>query len=336
MKKVLFLGLMMVFGGPPAPSPAQTPVARIYHSMMETDDGRIIMLAGVSKRGWAMDLHDTWAYDFESNRWNELGEFEAGEFFGAYSSAYDRQSGRIILFNREGQTWALDPSSGAVERRNPEEAPSPRCGQGMVYDSGSDRVVLFGGFLCTSVSDPVYGDTWSYDYESDSWTEHSPAVAPSPRMYPGMVYHAGADRVITWGGRVEDSEVWAFDLEAEEWAPVPTTGGPEGIRSYHTLAYDPGTEGIIAFGGMHLDTWIGLGGAMLNETWFFDLASGNWTLLETTNTPPARSTHAMAVHGPTGSLVIFGGELETPYSGILSDEVWAFDPATLRWSRRVP
>jgi hypothetical protein len=184
-----------------------------------------------------MDLYDVWAYDLESNDWTQVGEVEAGEVFGAYGSAYDRQSRRVIFLNREGQTWALDPTDGTWERRSPTDGPSSRCGQGMVYDSGSDRVVLFGGFGCTSVSDPVFDDTWSYDYESDTWKKHDLAVKPPPRMYHAMAYHETADRVVVWGGRVEDSQVWVFVLEGEEWAAVEAEDGPEGIRSYHTMPW---------------------------------------------------------------------------------------------------
>ncbi len=334
MKGIPVIGFLLALRGFFFPAVAQTPAARIYHSMVETEDGRIIVVAGNSKHGWSMDLYDVWAYELESNEWTEIGQVEAGEVFGAYGAAYDRQAKRVIFLNREGETWALDPTDGTWEHRDPPEGPSSRCGQGMAYDAGSDRVVLFGGFGCTSVSDPVFDDTWSYDYESDTWTRHEPEAAPPARMYHAMAYHEGADRVIVWGGRVEDSKVWAFDLEGETWTAVEAAGGPEGIRSYHTMAYMPASESVIVFGGLNLDTWSSASGTMLNETWSLDLIGREWTRLETVNTPPVRSHHAMATHSPTASLVVFGGELEEAYSDLICDEVWMFEPATLRWSRR--
>ena len=278
-----------------------------------------------------MDREDAWVYDLGANSWARLGSNEPKEIFAA---AYDRQSRRIIAFNLPGETWALDPANGSWEQRTPSQAPSTRCGERMVYDSNSDRVILFGGFGCTSVSDPMFNDTWSYDYESDTWTRHEPADAPPPRCYHDMVYHPPTDQVVLWGGRVEDSRVWFFSLEDETWTDVEVSAGPEGIRSYHTMASEPKTGLILVFGGLVVDEPMGIGGKLLNEMWSFDINGQKWTLVETENTPTIRSHHAMATHSPTGQLVVFGGELEAPYSDTVSDEVWIFDPVTLRWDKR--
>lgn len=311
------------------PAFAQTPAARIYHSMVGTEDGAIYVFAGTSKHGWTMDLLDVWAYDLDSNRWTSLGALEPGEVFGA---AYDRQSRRVVAFNLKGETWAFDPDLRRWEQRHPRLAPSGRCGQGMAYDARSDRVILFGGFKCTGVSDPMLSDTWSYHYDSDTWTLLEPAVAPPARIYPQMVYHDAAQRVVLWGGRVNDSRIWTFDGEQNRWTALHTAGVPEGIRSYHTLAYDPKSQKIVVFGGLVLDGPLSFGGRMVNETWSLDLALARWTLVET-EAPPARSHHTMVTHGPSGLIIVFGGELKAPYSNVVTNEVWVFNPTASTWSR---
>lgn len=333
MKVFPVLTLLLLLGGFLSPMQGQRPDARIYHTMVEADEGRIFLMGGTSKHGWTMDREDAWIYDLVANSWTPLGPNDPKEIFAA---AYDRQSRRIIAFNLQGETWALDPADGSWEQRTPGKAPSTRCGERMVYDAGSDRVILFGGFGCTSVSDPMFNDTWSYDYESDTWTLHETVNAPPPRCYHDMVYHSPTDQVVLWGGRVEDPRVWVFDLEDERWTDIEVVGGPEGIRSYHTMASKPQTGTILVFGGLVVDEPMGISGVMLNELWSFDIDDRAWTRIETENTPPVRSHHAMAPHSPTGHLVVFGGELEAPYSDTVSDEVWIFDPVTLRWDRRGP
>ena len=172
-------------------------------------------------------------FDVVNRSWERVGDFEPGDVIGA---AYDASSNRVITLNFEGETWAFDPSERNWERRNPADGPSGRCGHGMVYDSQSDRTILFGGFGCTSVDDPMLNDTWSYSYNSDSWTQHANESAPPPRMYHSMVYHGDTDRTVVWGGRVEDSRVWTYDLEANIWVSLEHKLFPEGIRSYQSVA----------------------------------------------------------------------------------------------------
>ncbi|MGD2123090.1 MAG: kelch repeat-containing protein [Gemmatimonadota bacterium] len=331
MKDLLALSLFLFLGGLVSPLQGQKPDARIYHTMVEADQGRIVLMGGTSKHGWTMDRDDSWVYDLRADSWAPLGPNEPKEIFAA---AYDRQSRRIIAFNLQGETWALDPIDGSWEQRTPSQAPSTRCGERMVYDADSDRVILFGGFGCTSASDPMFNDTWSYDYESDSWTLHETAKAPPPRCYHDMVYHSPTDQVVLWGGRVEDSRVWVFDLEDESWTDIEISGGPEGIRSYYTMASVPQTGSILVFGGLVVDEPMGMSGRMLNEMWYLNLNDRIWNRIETEDTPTIRSHHAMATHSPTGQLVVFGGELEAPYSDNVSDELWIYDPVTHRWKRR--
>ena len=69
----------------------------------------------------------------------------------------------------------------------------------MVYDTKAGKVILFGGFKCTSMADPLLNDTWSYDYQSDTWKEMSPETNPPARIYHGMVYEPEAGMTLVWG-----------------------------------------------------------------------------------------------------------------------------------------
>ena len=309
------------------------PVGRIYHSMLTLNDGSLLMFGGVSRHGFGpMDLRDTWLYDIDSGSWQKISDLEPGDVIGA---AYDIQSDRIITLNYQGETWAFDPSGREWERRNPAIGPSGRCGHGIVYDSQSDRTILFGGFACTDVSDPLLNDTWSYDYDADTWTQHVSASPPPPRIYHSMVYHKGADRMLVWGGRVDDSRVWTFDLEENIWTALKQDLFPEGIRAYQSMAFDPESSLLFMFGGLVLTEPMSFEGTLVNETWTYDLRRNEWSLHQPLSKPSARSHHSMAM-SQDGKLVVFGGELNTSYSGEMSDEVWVLDPGSITWSLRAP
>ena len=307
------------------------PVGRIYHSMLTLNDGSLLMFGGVSRHGFGpMDLRDTWLYDVDSGSWREISKLEPGDVIGA---AYDEQSDKVIALNYQGETWAFNPSKRQWEKKNPKSHPSGRCGHGMAYDSQSDRVVLFGGFACTDVTDPLLNDTWSYDYDSDTWAQHASESTPPPRIYHSMVYHKTADRIIVWGGRAKDSRVWVFDLEENVWTAFQQEFFSDGIRAYQSMAFDPESSLMFMFGGLVLTEPMSFDGRMVNETWTYDLSQNEWSLRQPSNRPEARSHHSMTM-SQNGNFVVFGGELNTPYSDKMSDEVWVLDPGSMAWSRR--
>ena len=72
-------------------------------------------------------------------------------------------SGKI----RGRDTWVYDLSSNAWTQKSSTIKPSERSGHDMIYDSTSNKVVLFGGFNENNRLD----DTWMYDVATNSWME---------------------------------------------------------------------------------------------------------------------------------------------------------------------
>src|SRR5712691_8764022 len=72
---------------------------------------------------------------------------------------------------------------------NPAIHPSNRIGHRMAYDSGSDRIVLFGGL--TEVGGIRNDETWIYDFDTNTWTRTTPPATPgaglSSWIFPGVV-----------------------------------------------------------------------------------------------------------------------------------------------------
>ena len=120
----------------------------------------------------------------------------------------------------------------------------------MPDDAESDRTILFGG------GSPwfMYGDTWAYDADSDTWEEMSPAQSPSPRAMYGATYDAESDRVLLWGGFTGDEEndvrLWAYDYNSDSWEAMPNETGPQQHWERHGMAYVPGIDKVLVFSGM--------------------------------------------------------------------------------------
>ncbi|MEE8199047.1 MAG: kelch repeat-containing protein [Thermoplasmata archaeon] len=116
--------------------------------------------------------------------------------------AYDSESDRVILFGgrladaNDDETWAYDFNSNTWTNMNPSVKPLARNYPTMAYDSESDRIVLFGGQTEGGLS----GETWAYDYNTDTWINMAPGAAPSPRSAAGMAYDAESDRIILFAG----------------------------------------------------------------------------------------------------------------------------------------
>lgn len=303
----------------------------------DTNHHQSLLFGGTFYFHWGMDLQDVWAYDAPANEWKEVGVLEAAVHgVEAHAAAYDRESDRVIILNKMGDTWAYQFDTSEWEKMKPMESPSGSCGHTTVYDSESDRIVLFGGFKCTSTSNPFYNDTWVYDFNADAWTEMRPSVSPPARIYHGMAYDSESDRAIIWGGRphqeAEDTAVWAYDYNSNTWTVLEATTGPTLRFAYPAMVYHPELDRVIVFGGVILDS-TGSSGTLIDQTWAYDFDTNAWMLLEPVTSPTARAKHAMVHDGLTGRIILFGGVTGGLFSreGI-DGETWIYDPTDNEWS----
>src|SRR6266566_2995557 len=207
-----------------------------------------------------------------------------------HTMVYDSRADRFILFGGWGignETWSYDLASNSWSRMRGSNAPSARGGHAAVYDSRADRVILFGGQVDTATS----RETWAYDVESDTWTNLTPQVGPSPRAGAGMAYDALADRIILFGGTAGyygyARDTWVFDYSSDIWTNVtPTeTSVPSG-RAAHAMAYDSRADRTILFGGQAISG--------IDETWAYDFNANTWKNMNPVTKPSWRSWLAMA------------------------------------------
>jgi hypothetical protein len=308
----------------------------------DPQDDRVLLFNGYHEKtgGWGYErldaesrARDEWAYDAAQNR---LEYLRTAPYTVYNMTAYDEQSHRLIAFGTDS-TAVYDLEHRAWEKTEPEEEPGTwRFGFGLAYDRRSDRTILFGGGDFEGL---YLSDTWAYDYESNTWTEMSPEVSPSRRMYHAMAYDAESDRMILWGaseaGRTPMSEeekatVWVYDYEANTWTAIAFSGGPS-YRGGHTMVYHPGTDRIILFGG-HSQGDV----EFSDETWAYDYNSNAWTQLAPASHPSGRRYHTMVYAEASDKMVLFGGMAGSFLKEETSDELWIFDPVAEEWSQVLP
>jgi N-acetylneuraminic acid mutarotase len=207
------------------------PPAVSYSSMVyDSASGKVILFGGQGLLGdsWTQ-FNDTWTYDPAANTWTRLtptGDLPPAELVPYM--VYDSASGKVILFGGNGandayyvnDTWAYDPTANTWTDLEPAASPPPElCSFSMVYDSASDKVVLFGGSLGTG--EVQSNDTWAYDPTANTWTDLKPVGdLPPVRELHSMVYDSASGQVILFGGV---DRRWAVTALNDTWA---YGGGP--------------------------------------------------------------------------------------------------------------
>jgi hypothetical protein len=138
--------------------PSTSPPARNYHAMAyDTQADRVILFGGggLDENMQDIALSDTWAYDYNTNTWQELeqgdGEYPSGRVY--HTLAYNTVADRTILFGGlayegsagELETWSYDYSTNTWTKLEPAENPGRCTRHAMAYSSASDGAILFGG-----------------------------------------------------------------------------------------------------------------------------------------------------------------------------------------------
>ncbi|MFX1606143.1 MAG: kelch repeat-containing protein, partial [Promethearchaeota archaeon] len=190
--------------------PATSPLWRAEPGMAY-DPGRdqVILFGGEDSLDTPNPLNDTWLYD--DGVWTQLSPSTAPSYRRGHSMSFDIESDRIIIFGGEpdmkNDTWAGNPSADTFVEMNPAIAPEGRTSAAMAYDSESDRIILFGGFKGGSdvLASNYFGDTWAYDYNTDTWENLTTTGSPSVRGAASMAYDSESDRIVLFGGSMSST-----------------------------------------------------------------------------------------------------------------------------------
>jgi hypothetical protein len=240
---------------------------------------------------------------------------------------------------RYADVWRYDPVADQWWDLRTPGGPSPRAGAAVVYDAGSDLVVLFGGApgncrypICPEAS----AETWVYDPAANTWERRSADPAPSARHGHGLAYDAASDRVVLFGGDSTENwldDTWSYDTDADAWTEIAAVGDPPPRRALYAMSYDPDADRVLLWGGADWEHTL---------VWAFDLEGASWEEFEF-DPAPAAAWDACLVWDPAlRRSVLIGGEgytVEEIADGVTStairvrDEVWALDLSSGTWEQ---
>lgn len=281
-----------------------------------------------------------------------------------HSAVLDPASDRMIIFgglpagfNTNSQqnlndVWRLNAAGGPnlnwIHVKPAGPPPAPRLFHSAVYDSGSNRMIVFGGGL--GRTSPCENDVWVLTNANGiggtpAWIQMAPAgPAPAPRAQHGAVYDPNTNTMIVYGGQdcfsTVFGDVWVLSNAnglngTPAWMPLSPVGGGPGPREINGgTAYDPTNNRLIVFGGVD-------NGMELNDTWVLSNANGQggtptWSQLSPSGSlPPARGSNSTVYDATTNRLTIFGGGI---CCGTLFNDSWVLTNAnglggTPTWSQ---
>jgi N-acetylneuraminic acid mutarotase len=283
-----------------------------------------ILFGGTAGPVTQIVYNDTWAYSYESDEWTNKSPSVAPPARAFAQMAYDSGSDRVILFSGAvttdihfNDTWAYDYDTNTWTNLSPPVMPAPRRYASMEYDVESDRIILFGGILGTG---GTTGDTWAFDYDTNTWENMNPSSAPSSRMYSVMAYDSESDRIILFSGCYPGvfTDTWAYDYNTNTWTNMNPSENPGAYPG--GLAYDAEEDLCIMYGGaidFH-ETQLS------NETWAYDYNTNTWTEY-TVSTGPGVRTRAKLVYDHNSDVMLLYGGLGLGRFDEMLNDTWSFE-----------
>lgn len=239
-----------------------------------------------------------------------------------HAMAFDAARREFVMFGgfgagfaAIGDTWAFDGTNWT--QRLPAASPTPRGGHRMVYDAARGEVVLFGGGA--SFGAASFNQTWVWN--GTTWTQRTPAAAPTARFEPGMVYDAARQEVVLFGGAspaglAADTWVW----QGTTWTQRSVSPAPT-ARSAMMLTYDSDRALSVLFGGGSVN-----GATLFNDTWEWD--GSTWRSVTTAAAPLPRFRGGLAYDTVRRRCLLYGGF--RPFR----NDTWSFEGGN--WTQLAP
>ena len=246
--------------------------------------------------------------------------------YGA-SLAYDPNQGFVILFGGYnggsynagylGDTWEY--KGGTWQQVTVSTAPLPRDQAGFDYDPNLGEFLLFGGYGCaTSACSSLayWGDTWTFNDNTNTWTQLSPSNSPLARSAIGMTYDTALSETILYGGTDNAhtfGDIWQYS--SGNWNTISTTGGIP-ARSDMGMVYDAHDGYLLVFGGCCSST------GPYGDTWY--LSGSTWTQVTPFPSPAARDALAMAYDAAGGFVLLFSGLNSWTSPSTIYGDTWEY------------
>ncbi len=287
---------------------------------------------------------DAWSYKTSTDAWTPLGSLDPAfqtpfqtTFTADYGSKVDKvvfylnlRSSNGPVFRSLGETYVYDPSTGKLDKVTPKGTPYGYGGSGMVYDSESDRFILFGG--ADFRKGATIDETWAYDLNTNTWTAMNPSQHPSGRNGSQMAYIPTIDRVLLSGGWTDNfadsADTWLYDYNHDTWKELNPPVKPS-YRFFGSMVYVSSMDRVLMYGGQAPATGV------MGDLWSFDPKTLSWEELHPATDPGKRVGYGMAYDSKADKVVLFGGAKEDN-AGPYTDETWIYDPQGNAWTSVTP
>ena len=201
--------------------------------------------------------------------------------------------------------------------------PSARFDGAIAYDPPANQILLFGG----DDTGPR-NDLWAYDAGARQWRELSPSGDKPPARFGHTVdYDSVRRRLIVFGGEASGffSDVWAYDIEANQWTRLADNAVGPSRRYGHSSIYDTVRNRIVISHGF-------TDRGRFDDTWAFDLAANRWSNISPASNRPLRRCLHHAVHDAAGERMYLFGGCASGFGPCPLGDLWSFDLRTNQWS----
>ncbi len=228
---------------------------------------------------------------------------------------------------------------------DPSSLPPARDSHTAVYDSTSDKMIVFGGESASQ----ALNDFWVLQNATETsatWSGPITTNAPPGRVGHTAVYNDQIHQMTVFGGSLDldgtslTSELRGVsnaDSNSPQWSASLAGAGPSS-RWGHAAVYDSATDRMIVFGGTTQTN-----GALSKEVWVLDQATTlgpQWRQITTTGGPSVRCCMAAAYDAATRRLILFGGFGFGQTGPTLFGDLWTltFDAtfSTAAWQELTP
>jgi hypothetical protein len=238
---------------------------------------RMILHGGEADKGTESA---TWSLDLKTMTWKDITSPESPRRED-HTAVYDSKRKRMVIYGGRDNdlvnlttihTLDLDPVSPTFQHwtdvtpKKQKKIPPGRVAHVAIHDPKRDRMVIFGGW--DKENKRFLDDTWAFDYERMRWRAYAKKVKsrkPPPRRHTVAVHDDKNNWMIVFGGKGGGllNDIWAFDLEANQW--INLTPGPPPRRD-HVAVFDTDNGRLILYGGETKS-----GAAKLHDVWEFRL-----------------------------------------------------------------
>jgi hypothetical protein len=267
-----------------------------------------------------------------AQKWNRYGPGTRSQA----SAIYDASTNQMIMFGGQhaptnidfNDTWTLKnvipTSSSTFQNLNwvkvsvTGKPPSTRFGHTVVYNSTSNRMIVFAGG--TGFPGPCVNELWVLKNPNQvgtpAWSQLTPTgTLPPPREGHTAIYDSKNNIMVIFGGTDcagnYYNDVWILtnadgSTGTPSWTQATPAGGPS-ARTQSTAIYDSVNNVMTLFGGATADK------TAFKDVWTLSNANGlggtpAWTQLMPSGTGPvARSAHSAFYDLANNRMVIHGG-----------------------------